>query len=78
MSILQPLIISEAQSEVQEAAGLAPKLSIWKKIAFGVGAMPYSMCNTVVGFYLSIFLLEVAIVSGVNNISNSALYIFHF
>ena len=31
---------------------------------FAIGSMPYSMCNTVVGFYLSIFLLEVAIVSG--------------
>lgn len=29
--------------------------------------MPYAMCNTVVGFYLSIFLLEVAIVSDVIN-----------
>ena len=63
---MQPLIFSKTQAEIREAAGLAPKLPIWKKIAFGVGAMPYAMCNTVVGFYLSIFLLEVAIVSEID------------
>ena len=39
------------------------RIPIWKKLTFAVGAMPYAMCNTVVGFYLNIFLLEVAIVS---------------
>ncbi|XP_064382640.1 sodium-dependent lysophosphatidylcholine symporter 1-B-like [Halichondria panicea] len=34
---------------------------LWRKIAYATGSLPYSMCNTVVGFYLSIFLLEVAI-----------------
>ena len=63
---MQPLIFSKTQAEVREAAGLAPKLPVWKKIAFGVGAMPYAMCNTVVGFYLSRFLLEVAIVSEIH------------
>lgn len=37
------------------------KVKLWKKIVYAIGSMPYSMCNTVVGFYLSIFLLEVAI-----------------
>ena len=40
------------------------KLPLWKKLTFAVGAMPYAMCNTVLGFYFGIFLLEVAIVSG--------------
>ena len=39
------------------------KIPVWKKLTYAVGAMPYAMCNTVVGFYLNIFLLEVAIVS---------------
>ncbi len=30
---------------------------------FGVGALPYAMCNNVVGLYFIIFLLEVVIVS---------------
>jgi len=41
----------------------ADKVKLWRKIAYAIGSLPYSMCNTVVGFYFSIFLLEVAIVS---------------
>ena len=39
------------------------KVSLWAKLAYAVGSMPYAMCNTVAGFYFSIFLLEVVIVS---------------
>jgi len=55
----QPLVFSDPSFYVQPRA-----LPLWRKLAYAVGAMPYSMCNTVVGFYLNIFLLEVAIVSG--------------
>ena len=54
----------------------APRLTMWKKIAFGIGAMPYAMCNTVVGFYLSIFLLEVAIVSDREDLISNASFNF--
>jgi Na+/melibiose symporter-like transporter len=37
------------------------RLPVWRKLTYAIGAVPYAMCNTVVGFYLSIFLLEVAI-----------------
>ena len=39
------------------------QVKLWRKLMYAVGSIPYSMCNTVIGFYLSIFLLEVAIVS---------------
>ena len=39
------------------------KLPILCKLGYAVGSMPYSMCTTVMGFYLSLFLLEVALVS---------------
>jgi len=55
----QPLVFSDPSFYVQPRT-----LPLWRKLAYAVGAMPYSMCNTVVGFYLNIFLLEVAIVSG--------------
>ncbi len=41
------------------------RLPVCTKLAYAVGAIPYAMCNTVAGFYLSIFLLEVVIVSSV-------------
>ena len=36
---------------------------VWKKLGYAVGSMPYAMCLSIVGFYFSIFLLEVAVVS---------------
>ncbi len=41
------------------------KVPLWRKLVYAIGSMPYAMCNTVVGFYFSIFLLEVVIVSTV-------------
>lgn len=55
---LQPLIFSNPR----KSADLM-KLSLWKKIGFAVGSMPFSMCSTIMGFYLTVFLLEVALVS---------------
>lgn len=43
------------------------KVSLWKKLAYAIGSMSYSMCVTVAGFYFSIFLLEVVIVSKIRN-----------
>ena len=54
----KPLVFSDPNFQL-----LPPPLRLWRKLAYAIGAMPYAMCNTVVGFYLSIFLLEVAIVS---------------
>jgi len=39
------------------------KVPLWKKLAYAVGSAPYAMCLSVIGFYFSIFLLEVVIVS---------------
>ncbi|XP_033736567.1 sodium-dependent lysophosphatidylcholine symporter 1-like [Pecten maximus] len=36
------------------------RLPIWRKICFAIGGAPYQMTNTVINFFLSIFLLEVA------------------
>ena len=55
---LQPLIFSNPR----KSADLV-KLSLWKKLGFAVGSMPFSMCSTIMGFYLTVFLLEVALVS---------------
>lgn len=35
-------------------------LPMWRKLCFAVGGMPYQMTTTVIGFFLNIFLLEVA------------------
>ncbi|KAK3612658.1 hypothetical protein CHS0354_042186 [Potamilus streckersoni] len=35
-------------------------LPVWRKICFAIGGAPYQMTSTVVGFFISIFLLEVA------------------
>ena len=43
-------------------------LPLWRKLCFAVGGMPYQMTVTVIGFFLNIFLLEVAEVK----------YLFHF
>ena len=40
-----------------------PKLSVWRKVAYGSGSILYSTTTVVLGFFLQIFLLEVAIVS---------------
>ena len=39
------------------------KVPVWKKLAYAVGSMPYSMITVVIGFYFNIFLLEAVIVS---------------
>ena len=38
------------------------KVPVWKKLGYAVGSVPYSMVTGVIGFYFSIFLLEVVIV----------------
>ena len=58
----QPLIFSNTNNVTLPSPTHLP-LPLWKKLVYAVGAIPYPMCNTVVGFYLNIFLLEVAIVS---------------
>ncbi|XP_062571621.1 sodium-dependent lysophosphatidylcholine symporter 1-A-like [Saccostrea cucullata] len=35
-------------------------LPIWRKICFAIGGIPYQITSTVLGFFMSIFLLEVA------------------
>ena len=36
------------------------KLSIFQKICFGVGGIPYTMCANSLSFFISPFLLEIA------------------
>jgi Na+/melibiose symporter-like transporter len=43
--------------------------SAWKKLAFGVGAAPASLANTVIGFFFTAFLLEVAEVSPIVSVA---------
>lgn len=35
-------------------------LPVWRKICFAIGGTPYQITSTVLGFFMSIFLLEVA------------------
>lgn len=35
-------------------------LPVWRKICFAIGGVPYQITSTVLGFFMSIFLLEVA------------------
>lgn len=35
-------------------------LPVWRKICFAVGGAPYQTTNTVINFFISIFLLEVS------------------
>lgn len=55
---MQPLVFSNHKNYVTE-----DKVPVWKKLAYAVGSIPYAMSVTVLGFYFSIFLLEVVIVS---------------
>ena len=56
---IQTLIFSTANRN----PGKDDRVPVWKKLAYAIGSMPYAMCTTVTGFYFSIFLLEVVIVS---------------
>lgn len=40
--------------------GPESSLPLWRKLCFAVGGVPYQMTSTVIGFFLNIFLLEVA------------------
>uniref|UniRef100_A0A1X7V8H0 Major facilitator superfamily (MFS) profile domain-containing protein n=1 Tax=Amphimedon queenslandica TaxID=400682 RepID=A0A1X7V8H0_AMPQE len=42
-------------------AAQVSKLALWRKVCYAVGSMPYAMCNTVIGYYFTFFLLEVAL-----------------
>lgn len=44
-----------------------PKLPVWRKLTYASGSMLFSMTTVVLGFFLQIFLLEVAIVSFTHN-----------
>jgi len=51
-----PLIVEESDLVTDN---LEP-LPLWRKICFAVGGAPYQTTNTVINFFISIFLLEVA------------------
>ena len=40
--------------------GAEQKLSVWRKLAFGCGEWPSAVSGTVLGFFITPFLLEVA------------------
>lgn len=68
--ILQPLVFSNSNNYVS-----GDKVPVWKKLAYAIGSIPYAMCVTVIGFYFSIFLLEVVIVSEIwDQVLESGLY----
>ncbi|XP_063967936.1 sodium-dependent lysophosphatidylcholine symporter 1-like isoform X1 [Lytechinus pictus] len=63
--------INEENSSVEETTPLAPskpptgkrksrRLKVREKICYGLGGMPYQLTNTVIGFYISVFLLDTA------------------
>ncbi|XP_025110708.1 sodium-dependent lysophosphatidylcholine symporter 1-B-like isoform X2 [Pomacea canaliculata] len=43
-----------------DRVGPESSLPLWRKLCFAVGGVPYQMTSTVIGFFLNIFLLEVA------------------
>ncbi|XP_052256460.1 uncharacterized protein LOC127861822 [Dreissena polymorpha] len=51
----KPLIIVE-----QTVPAADEPLPLWRKLCFAVGGAPYQTTNTVINFFISIFLLEVA------------------
>ena len=40
-------------------------LSVWRKLCFALGGAPFQITNNVLGFFLNIFLLEIAQVGNV-------------
>ena len=40
------------------------KMNLCNKICYGLGGAPYQLTNTVIGFYISVYLLDTAEVSG--------------
>ncbi|XP_060554122.1 sodium-dependent lysophosphatidylcholine symporter 1-like [Ruditapes philippinarum] len=52
----KPLVETEQTGTVETVK----PLPVWRKICFAVGGAPYQTTNTVINFFLSIFLLEVA------------------
>ena len=56
LSLIQYMKVSERPSD------LDIPLPLWRKLCFAVGGAPYQITGTVIGFFLNIFLLEVALV----------------
>lgn len=51
----------DMESDLTEGLwGKSHGLPIWRKICFAIGGAPYQITSTVLGFFMSIFLLEVA------------------
>lgn len=50
---------------IQDDFDIKDHLPVWRKICFAIGGAPYQMTNTVINFFFSIFLLEVAQVSAI-------------
>jgi hypothetical protein len=51
-------ILGEKEEEAPKKAG--PTLPLWRRICFSLGGLPYQTTTNVIGFYISVFLLEVA------------------
>ncbi|XP_062600729.1 sodium-dependent lysophosphatidylcholine symporter 1-like [Saccostrea cucullata] len=52
--------MGEQQALLSEDDKTSPPLPIWRKLCYAVGGPPYQITNTVINFFLNIFLLEVA------------------
>ena len=46
-----------------QSSDVGEKVPLWRKLTYAVGSIPYSMITSILGFYFSVFLLEVVIVS---------------
>ncbi|KAI8774071.1 sodium-dependent lysophosphatidylcholine symporter 1-B [Biomphalaria glabrata] len=51
-------VIERSDSEANLVGDVLP---LWRKLCFAVGGAPYQVTSTVIGFFLNIFLLEVAL-----------------
>lgn len=63
--IVHPFIISLFLSSFQLSPQQERKrpLTVWSKVCFAIGGAPYQITGTALGFFLQIFLLDVALVS---------------
>ncbi|XP_064624351.1 sodium-dependent lysophosphatidylcholine symporter 1-B-like isoform X1 [Lineus longissimus] len=51
-------IMGEKEEEAQQESG--PTLPVWRRVCFALGGLPYQTTGNVIGFFIPVFLLEVA------------------
>jgi len=58
---VHPSFLSSVQLSPQQER--KRPLTVWSKVCFAIGGAPYQITGTALGFFLQIFLLDVALVS---------------